>query len=189
MSVGDTGPALHAYCAKSVDRGALETALSSAMASVGIATDPWKHRGVESHCTGTLGAAEFPLAFESSTDWTQLGLFRLHGREVAQLGGDGVFRLFFNLCEAAHASVGRSDGGIGSELVQESELHGAIRCLGWFNYYGSALAAIRRNDIRKATWARQQWGAAGSFGGAAWEEPMGNAHHGRQVAAELGLPW
>ena len=159
------------------------------MASVGIATGPWQHRGIESHCNGTLGAAEFPLAFELSAQWTQLGLFRLHGKEVAQLGGTGVFQLFFNLCEAANARVGRSDGGLGSQLVQESELRGAIRCLGWFNYYGAALAAIRGNVISKATWASHRWGASGSFGGAAWEEPMGNAHHGRQVETELGLPW
>ena len=189
MSVGDTGPALHAYAPTTMGQGQLEGALSSVMESAGIAVGTWTRRGVESYCTGTLGAAELPVAFEMSPQWTQLGVFRLHGKEVVQLGTAGVFGLFFGLCEAAKVRVGRTDGGIGSQLVQESELKGAIRCLGWFNYYGVEVSALHREAITAATWAKSEWAASGAFGGTAWEEPMGSARHEYQVAAELGLPW
>ncbi len=184
MSLGDTGPALHAFfrCAASV-----ETRLDEAIRTVNGVPGEWLTDGASRTSRAVVDELEVPLSWTAG-DWCQLGLFRLRRGHRDVLGPPRTFAMFEALCEAVKAQVGRSVANDGSGLVQDRELSGAIEILHWFMYLGPELASHRSGVLNAAPFFQAHWTASGAFSGIAYPDPMDMDDRGI-VNIALGLPW
>ncbi|MDP9145696.1 MAG: hypothetical protein M3N43_13570 [Actinomycetota bacterium] len=184
MSLGDTGPALHAFFRPTAR---VEAQLDRAIRRISGVPGEWSGDGLDRSSRAVVEGVEVPLSWTAG-DWSQLGLFRLRRGHRDVLSPSRIYALFESLCEAVGAQIGRSAASDGSGLVQVRELSGAIETLDWFMYLGPELAGRRSGVLKAAPFFKARWTASGAFSGIAYRDPMDMDDRGI-VSAALGLPW